>query len=301
MRETRAMVGINIMYQGCIHRQDEVPGLLHGLSAGESIGNRFLIYDCRIRGAWEYHRDQLQHQLIQSQRDTLLILEETEKVNQSLRVSMKVLEKDGSLSNFCGNGARALCRYLRSELSLEAIRHVFFPTASGTARVATAGNHSMGIDMGMPRSNLTQSPYFSFHQYALVLIENSLSSLRIVGKRWYFVDALEPHLYCFDLQSEAELVSYGKQLNNLRDIFPQGINVNCVCWSTEKYRARICTYERGVNHVTKACGTGATGLGYLVYCLSHKQVKSLSVTSAGGCLRTTVNDDQGRVILTGDY
>src|SRR3954452_13348545 len=93
----------------------------HGASAAvgmklvptEASHNTFLICDLRHEQTFAdaSMKSWLRHQLIESGRDSLLILTCPNRDDRSL-IKMWVLERDGSFSDYCGNGSRAVCDYL---------------------------------------------------------------------------------------------------------------------------------------------------------------------------------------------
>ena len=70
-------------------------------------------------------------------------------------------------------------------------------------------------------------------------------------------------------------------------IFPKGVNVNFYTL-LDRERARILSYERGVEDYTLACGTGSGSLAALLW---HKGLisHSLTVENPGGTLHLTVS------------
>lgn len=71
----------------------------------------------------------------------------------------------------------------------------------------------------------------------------------------------EPHLITLDDISLEEHVLFGKLLNNeekFKKEFPIGINVNRVLLLKDKGNSIfLSTFERGIERITKACGTGS--------------------------------------------
>ena len=56
--------------------------------------------------------------------------------------------------------------------------------------------------------------------------------------------------------SDDQFRKTGKRIRNKTDLFPKGTNVN-FAYATEQNRLQLVTYERGVEDLTLACGTGA--------------------------------------------
>ncbi|MES2345650.1 MAG: hypothetical protein V4494_06930, partial [Chlamydiota bacterium] len=76
--------------------------------AAESCGNTFLIYEIPSRDDLKYIQNALIDRLKIEGRDSGLILQE---IKPNIW-QMFVVEKDGSISSFCGNGAKAVALYL---------------------------------------------------------------------------------------------------------------------------------------------------------------------------------------------
>lgn len=74
----------------------------------------------------------------------------------------------------------------------------------------------------------------------------------------WFVDTGSPHYvqYVDDLECY-DVVGEGRRIRNMREVFPQGTNVDFVEELADG-RLSVRTYERGVEDETWACGTGVT-------------------------------------------
>jgi diaminopimelate epimerase len=89
------------------------------------------------------------------------------------------------------------------------------------------------------------------------------------------------------LDSETELIQRGRHLRNHQDFSPKGTNVNFVA-GIDKQKLSLQTYERGVENLTLACGTGAiaSALGW-----HHLQQEP------GGDFSYTVNVKGGTLLV----
>jgi len=115
----------------------------------------------------------------------------------------------------------------------------------------------------------------------------------------YFTETSEPHLVLFDSLSSDELTAFGAYLNiERRDLFPHGININQVAVLDNK-TIRVWTYERGVNRITQACGTGSTSSAVLCYLLGKVQSTNIHVQTSGGTLVIAYEAQQNRSVLQG--
>jgi diaminopimelate epimerase len=104
-----------------------------------------------------------------------------------------------------------------------------------------------------------------------------------------YVEMLEPHLVLDGKWSKEMLLSIGRSLNSQRERFPKGINVNAWHYIDEN-KIFVRTYERGVQGLTKSCGTGS------IACLSTLFSEgSHIVSTAGGSLQITFLEDNLRL------
>jgi diaminopimelate epimerase len=109
---------------------------------------------------------------------------------------------------------------------------------------------------------------------------------------FYWTETLEPHLVTFDDIQERELNDLGLYLNHSqRDYFPLGINLN-KAEVVAKNRLHVTTFERGVNRITAACGTGATSCAMLAKTLQKIQGGAdVFVNLKGGALLIQLHQD----------
>ncbi len=59
----------------------------------------------------------------------------------------------------------------------------------------------------------------------------------------------------------------------------------------------VNTYERGVNRITQACGTGSTSSAVLSFLLNKVQNATIHVQTSGGALVIAYNAQQNRSML----
>jgi diaminopimelate epimerase len=100
-----------------------------------------------------------------------------------------------------------------------------------------------------------------------------------------FVDMLEPHLIIQEALMDEELLLIGRKLNQRVDVFPHGINVNA--WHLlENGHLFVKTYERGVQRLTRSCGTGSVSCA--AFCKSRG---NMFVSTPGGELAITMHKE----------
>ena len=142
---------------------------------------------------------------------------------------------DGSDAGMCGNGARCFASYA---VTLGAPDSFSFRVHDQIYR-ATVLNGKVKIDFPL---------------------ETDIKSVVVNGESFLDVYTNTEHIVCevpkSELGKEKKLVKNGRQLR-LHDAFaPKGTNVNFMA-GTDQSQLSLQTYERGVENLTLACGTGA--------------------------------------------
>ena len=146
--------------------------------------------------------------------------------------------RDGSIAEMCGNGARCAARY--------AFRHniagqkMSFETVAGLIEAEILGEHEhVSIKVTDP---------FGFEQKGDIILEDSSYEI-------FSVNTGVPHAVLFVGSAEIPARTWGRAVR-LDDRFePEGTNVNFVKVNGDG-ELHVTTYERGVEDVTMACGTG---------------------------------------------
>lgn len=143
---------------------------------------------------------------------------------------------DGSDAGMCGNGARCIAAFAE-RAGFKRLHHF---EIHGNKYKAEVGNSFVEIHFPIEVS-----------PEKLGLIED----LELIK-----TNSATEHVVTFtteeNLRDESFLVVMGRKIRNREDLFPTGTNVNFV--SVEKdHVLKLQTYERGVENLTLACGTGA--------------------------------------------
>ncbi len=149
--------------------------------------------------------------------------------------SMYYLNADGSEAGMCGNGARCLARFA-------------FERGLPEKLTFLVGQHRYQADV--------HEQYVSIH-----FPVEPLPVKRIIdGVVWYEINSGTEHVVSVDsryLKSPNESFrKTGWEIRNRIDLFPAGTNVNFASVLNQN-SLRLVTYERGVEDLTLACGTGA--------------------------------------------
>ena len=259
---------------------------------GEGCGNTFLIFDCldlppqhikaKIKEAYPI--------LIKENRDDALILVKEFMDDKKLILKMIVLEPDGSIAEFCGNGARVVCCYLHKKFDSQKID--FYLKTSLGKRQIWAHNGLYHVEMGKTLLRSHKNKFFN------PILETFQLGLGMKQFKFYWTETLEPHLVTFDMIEEDELRDLGLYLNHYqRSFFPRGINLNRAEVLSETSLS-VITFERGVNRITEACGTGATSCAMLAKALgSICRINEIEVWLKGG--KIMIYPKGGNAIMAG--
>jgi len=185
---------------------------------------------------------------------------------------------DGSEGEMCGNGARCICRY-GYETGL----------AGETQRVETIAGLVTGtrIDQRHYRIRLND-PSVLETDYPVEDRGTVLPGAYVeLGKPGvpHAVIPVEQLSAC----SQRDLFDKGRSLRH-NSAYPKGANVN-FCEIIGPDHVLICTYERGVEDFTYACGTGAGSTVTVLTLLGKVSGQHVRVSMPGGDLFVTVDRD----------
>ena len=194
--------------------------------------------------------------------DGILVVEPSEKCH----FTMRLFNRDGSEGEMCGNGARCIARYAYEE-KIAPREMVFETLASDISAIVM----SSVVRISMDEVNLEK-----------VFLDCPVEFQNFCT-RYSFLTTGVPHAVIFienlREKSIATLTSGGKELRHRMDLFPQGANINFV--SLEKDSLYSVTYERGVEEITRSCGTGAVASAIVSYLLD-KTKSEVDVCNLGG-------------------
>lgn len=225
----------------------------NGYFFGEACKNTFLIFDCLSIAKLDEDFIKKAHEcLLKEKKDDAMILIDGQAKEDALYARMLVLGVDGTFGEFCGNGSRACAAYLFSN----------YPQYKRFYLVSNQGTHQL---LRYPDGVYsTQLPPIKFELNAkfigrpdLFHQENGFYSLSFEGKHLIYAEAIEPHLIVQEELNDKELLELGQKLNQRKDLFPLNINVNSIK-QIKQNTIRVRTYERGVQRLTEACGTGSS-------------------------------------------
>ncbi len=169
---------------------------------------------------------------------------------------------DGTRAEMCGNGGRCAARFAATRRISG--REMTFETLAGIIHAE--------VKKDKVRVQLTK---------ACGLCTNVMVPLDRVTRTGHFINTGVPHLVYLSDHLDAEDVDDVGRKTRQHEIFkPEGTNVNFMQVDSP-HRLRIRTYERGVEGVTLACGTGAVAAALIAAAL-RKASSPMTVMTRGG-------------------
>jgi diaminopimelate epimerase len=147
--------------------------------------------------------------------------------------------RDGSVAEMCGNGARCFGRFIQKLTG--AAGPIAFETVAGVIRARFSGDR-VTVDLTRPTDlRLDQQ------------VEVSTGTLPV-----HTLNTGVPHAVIFVPDADKAMVQrLGSEIRHHQHFAPKGTNVNFV-QALGPGHIRVRTYERGVEAETLACGTGVT-------------------------------------------
>jgi diaminopimelate epimerase len=241
-------------------------------------GNRFLLIDDRDQlGAEDvFTPDQVRELAADRARTDGGSIEGLLRIRQigTSRVEADFYNPDGSRGMLCGNGARCVVRYAADHglRAHEAISCVF----NGMPfRARVYDDATIGIDLPTP----LQMRYFA------------PGSLEAVDVPVWYVDVQSDHAVIIAPQQAPSLLV--AQLRHHPD-FPRGVNVNMMC-ITDPQRISLATFERGVEAITGACGTGAVSAAVTMWMRDPSHTRFTVIPPSGRPLEVTIFAQAGHI------
>lgn len=200
--------------------------------------------------------------------DGLILINKSEEVD----FYVDYYNADGTQS-FCGNGARCSVAFGK-EIGLINSNAIF---------KAIDGRHKASIEDTIVR--LEMLPVAK-----IISINDD-----------YFLDTGSPHYVRIKQESDADIVTYGKEIRYSELFIKEGVNVNHLT-SLMKDSINVETYERGVEDETLSCGTGVTACALLQMKLNDG-INKVNVSTKGGSLtveaRQNTNEGYSDIWLSG--
>lgn len=202
-------------------------------------------------------------------------------------VDIDFYNPDGSRAEMCGNGSRCAARFAVETLGV-APEHTM-NTVSGTLDARYSGPDQIAVSMPNPE-NL------------------QLGHATVEARELHHVTVGVPHTVLFvdevEFWDDERLREFGRRLRFDADLYPAGTNVNVASRRGES-GWHVRTYERGVEDITLACGTGNTATAFIAARLGLGEFP-FSMSVDGGHLSIEHHDDAywlvgpARVVAVGD-
>jgi len=206
---------------------------------------------------------------------------------------MDIYDADGSLVEMCGNGIRAVLKYLRDRGHTGA-EEISVETLGGVVRPRWMGDDNVRVDMGRPVLAPEKIPTRLGSGEGPVLD----APLEVDGERFAVscVSMGNPHavLYVDDPEA-APVTTLGPRIEH-HPAFPNRTNVEFVAVES-RGRIRQRTWERGTGE-TLACGSGACAVAVATM-LRGVVDREVEIVLRGGNLQITWAGDDAHVFMTG--
>ena len=200
-------------------------------------GNDFILFDNRTLGLSNEQIEDLtphlSHRKLGIGSDGVIALDYDRTKEADLVMTYK--NPDGSDAGMCGNGARCFASYAftlgaPTEFSFRVHNNVYTATTK-------------------PNSVIIHFP-----------LETDVKKQTVEGRNLMNVYTNTEHIVCpvsgDEMSNEAVLIDEGRFLRYHEEFEPAGTNVNFIS-GTDSSSVSLQTYERGVENLTLACGTGA--------------------------------------------
>ncbi len=203
----------------------------------QGAGNDFILFDNRGVKMTEKELSNLAPALCNRKfgvgADGIIALQFDETKEADLVMLYK--NPDGSDAGMCGNGARCFAAF--------------------AATLGSPNKFTFRVHEKVYRASVKKRSVVIYFPLETSVIEETVANeaiLNIYTNTEHIVCPTQTHL----LDEEQDLVARGRYLRNHPKFSPKGTNVNFVA-GVDKNTLCLQTYERGVEDLTLACGTGA--------------------------------------------
>lgn len=214
--------------------------------------------------------------------DGILVLEHAEIPGSHYQMIYR--NADGSNAGMCGNGGRCIALFAH--------------------RNGYPASHSFHV-----HENIYQAEVKSSEISILFPTQVQPSKIVLQNREFIMANAATEHLVTFvkkhQLDEDEQLVLDGRAIRYHEKMNPPGTNVNFICVEKDDL-LHVQTYERGVENLTLACGTGAIASAIAAHSASTKKPEHarMQVQTKGGSLQVEFDFLQSEntyhnLILTG--
>ena len=175
---------------------------------------------------------------------------------------------DGSDAGMCGNGARCLALFAARAGLGEQLRF----TVHETTYQAEVNSSEQYITLSFPMQIDVQE----------IDLPNEFPLFQAHAGTEHIVRKISPS----DLANDEKLKKEGRRLRYHERFNPPGTNVNFICSGNSSNEIQIKTYERGVEDLTLACGTGAIASAVVWHQIQNfnESTEAVKIQAEGGTL-----------------
>ena len=245
-------------------------------------GNDFLIYNAIKEGELQ-HYDKLAIKLCARHSgigaDGLVIVESVKtQDNFTPKPAYQWLffNQDGSQA-MCGNASRCVGHFTYTQ-GIAGLRHAFL-----------SGKDIIEISIDSQHNDIVES------SLGVCKFLSEVQEKSVWGDSWYLLDSGVPHLNCFSKDSNLPTNKDNAFLAHLRHKYNANVNV---VFASDRENVSYMTFERGVEDITGACGTGACAVVALGVKLGILQ-SCVKATPPSGEVLTVRVDSHNRTFLQG--
>ena len=263
----------------------------------EATGNDFILVDASKQDIPLEHLEHIAPEICNRKTgigaDGLLILNPISTLGADYTMIYK--NADGSDAGMCGNGGRAIAFYASQNGYSDT--HRFQVHEQVYEAFVHPGSHQ--VEISFPDCD---APSSISHEWLACVNKDSTeqstqqassSSSQFKADAAFRAYPQTEHVVLFSddllaIQPTEELAKLGRSIRNDELFHPKGTNVNFV-YSQQANHIQLETYERGVEHFTLACGTGAIASAMAMHMKKGGKAGShlYHVTVQGGLLKVS--------------
>ena len=194
---------------------------------------------------------------------------------------MLFYNKDGSIGEMCGNGARCISRY--AYINNIAGEKMTFETGAGIVRSEILEGRLVKVLLNSPE---------------LIELNNNIE-LDGVNYECSYIELGNPGLphvvvkYNLQQADENKLREVGRKIRYYEG-FPKGANVNFY-QVLDETTSLVKTYERGVEDFTLACGTGSASTAVVLILKGYLKCNYVEIINDGGGLFVEVEKCENKI------
>ncbi|MFT5206323.1 MAG: diaminopimelate epimerase [Candidatus Omnitrophota bacterium] len=176
-------------------------------------------------------------------------------------IKMRIINRDGSEAEMCGNGARCAAHWAHHEAELPA--QFSMQTGAGAVEASVSEN--------IVKVKLTNP--INFRLVPEISVPNALGAPA-------YIDTGVPHLVSeVNAVLDLDIESVGAMVRNHPSLAPKGANASFYALNEGGIQCRV--FERGVEGETLSCGTGSAACA-LIASLNHELTSPIKVLVQSG-------------------